>query len=265
MRLLVLLCLALPLAAQHEAEEKEKKKNPAIGNPQAIEAGRKLFANSCALCHGVDGRGGRGPNLLQRGAWHPLDDDGLFKTIQKGIPGGDMPPINQPEERLWEIVAYVRSLTSPAFENLVPGNPVAGEALFWGKGGCGGCHTIRGRGGMLGPDLSNAGGTLSLDLLREAVLDPDADGAPNYRGIKVVDKRGRTLEGVARNRTNYSVQIQDAQGNLHLLSMTDVREMTLSPGSPMPKDYKSKLSSEELEDLLAYLSRQSVRPREEKK
>mgnify|MGYP003542968254 CR=1 FL=1 len=124
---------------------------------------------------------------------------------------------------------------------------------------------IRGRGGMLGPDLSNSGGVLSLDQLRESLLDPDADGAPTYRGIKVVDKRGRSIEGVARNRTNYSVQIQDAQGNLHLLPMTDVREMTLSPGSPMPKDYKSTLSSQELDDLLAYLSRQSMRPREEKK
>jgi len=47
--------------------------------------------------------------------------------------------------------------------------------------------------------------------------------------------------------------------------MADVREMTLSAGSPMPKDYKSKLSSQELDDLLAYLSRQSMRPREEKK
>jgi putative heme-binding domain-containing protein len=262
MRLFVLLSFLLPLAAQ---EETAKKPNPAIGNPQAIEAGRKLFANSCALCHGADGRGGRGPNLLQRGAWHPMDDDELFKTIQKGIPGGDMPPINQPDEQLWQMVAYVRSLTSPAFENPAPGDPASGEALFWGKGACGGCHMILGRGGMLGPDLSNVGGTQALGQIREAILDPDADGAPTYRGVKIVDKRGRTIEGVARNRTNYSLQVQDAQGNLHLLSMADVREMTLSAGSPMPKDYKSKLSSQELDDLLAYLSRRSVRPREEKK
>jgi hypothetical protein len=47
--------------------------------------------------------------------------------------------------------------------------------------------------------------------------------------------------------------------------MADVREMTFSKGSPMPKDYRSKLSNQELEDLLAYLSRQSLRAREEKK
>ena len=262
MRLLVLLLIVL---AAQEGEEKDKKKNPAIGNPAAIEAGKKLFATSCSACHGPDGRGGRGPNLVQRGAWHPLDDDGLFKTIQKGLPGADMPRAELPEEQLWQIVAFVRSLTSPAFENEVPGNSASGEALFWGKAGCGACHMIRGRGGMLGPDLSNAGALNSLDRLRESILDPDADGSLTYRGIKVVDKRGRSIEGVARNRTNYSLQIQDAQGNLHLLSMADVREMTFSNGSPMPKDYRSKLSVQELEDLLAYLSRQSLRPREEKK
>ena len=124
---------------------------------------------------------------------------------------------------------------------------------------------IRGRGGMLGPDLSNAGALRSLDQLREAILDPDAVGDSTYRGIKVVDKRGRTIEGVARNRTNYSLQIQDAQGNIYLLSTSDIREMTLAKGSPMPKDYKSQLSAKEIDDLLAYLSRQGLRPPEEKK
>ena len=48
--------------------------------------------------------------------------------------------------------------------------------------------------------------------------------------------------------------------NRHLLSAADIREMTLGKGSPMPKDYGTRLSRTELENLLAFLSRQSARP-----
>src|ERR1051325_545960 len=142
----------------------------------------------------------------------------------------------------------------------VPGDASAGESLFWGKAGCATCHSIRGRGGKLGPDLTNAGATRPLPQLRQDILDPDAGGAADYRPITVKLRNGKTVQGVARNRTNYSLQILDAQGNLHLLSMADVQEITLGRGSPMPKDYASRLSSTELDNILAYLSRQSARP-----
>src|SRR5205807_1209240 len=192
--------------------------------------------------------------------WHPVDEDTLYKSIQKGLPGGGMPAANLSEDDAWRVVAFVCSLTTPAIETVVPSDAAAGETLFWGRAGCGGCHSIRGRGGKLGPDLTNAGGTRPLPQLRDDILDPDAGGAANYRAITVKLRNGKTVQGVARNRTNYSVQIQDAEGNLHLLSMADVQEMTLGRGSPMPKDYAKRLSSTELDNILAYLSRQSARP-----
>ena len=36
--------------------------------------------------------------------------------------------------------------------------------------------------------------------------------------------------------------------------------MTLAKGSPMPKDYGKRLNEHELDDILAFLSRQSARP-----
>ncbi|MEX2261116.1 MAG: c-type cytochrome [Bryobacteraceae bacterium] len=261
MRVLAGLCLAavLPLAAQHEKEGK-KSKHPFIGDATAIAAGQKLFANGCGACHGAEGQGGRGPNLRERVFWHPLDDDSLYNTIQKGIPGGGMPGANLPEDQAWQVVAFVRSLTAPAIEAQAQGDAHAGEELFWGKAGCSGCHRIQGRGGMLGPDLSNAGAMRALPQLREAILNPDADGAVGYRAVTATLRDGKTVKGVARNRTNYSLQLQDAQGTLHLLSMADVSELTLSKGSPMPKNYGQRLSKPDIDNLVAFLSRQSVRP-----
>src|SRR5215472_414724 len=206
------LALLLPLAAQHE-KQGEKPKHPFIGDPVAIEAGRALFASGCAACHGAEGQGGRGPNLRERIHWHPMDDEMLHKIIQTGIPSGGMPPAQLSEDQLWQTVAFVHSLTAPAIENVVPGDPAAGETLFWGSAGCSGCHSIRGRGGKLGPDLTNAGATRPLPQLRQDILDPDAGGSVGYRAVTVVLRDGKTLQGVARNRTDYSLQLQEAGGN----------------------------------------------------
>jgi cytochrome c oxidase cbb3-type subunit III len=260
---MVLASILLPLAAQHRKDDKPKHRF--IGDPAAIEAGRLLFAGGCAACHGAEGQGGRGPNLRERIYWHPVDEDTLYNVIQKGIPAGGMPGATLAEDQVWEVVAFVRSLTAPAIETVVPGDPQAGEALFWGKARCGECHSIHGRGGKMGPDLTNAGATRPLPQLRQDILDPDAGGAPGYRTVKVLLRTGETLHGVARNFSDYSLQLQDTEGNLRLLSMTDIRAMTLAKGSSMPKDYGKQLTSQELDDLLAYLSRQSARPIEAKK
>lgn len=262
MRWFAVLFLALPLAAQNDKPEQTKKSNPAIGDPKAIAAGQALFATSCAGCHGPSGDGGRGPNLHERVVWHPLDDDALLLTIRNGIPGADMPPTKRPEEQLWQIVAFVRSLTAPAIETAPTGDVSAGETVFWKKAECSACHRIRGRGGMLGPDLSNIGAQRPLGKIRESILDPDADGFRGYLGVVATMKDGRTVRGVARNRTNYSVQIIDDQGTVHLLNTSDLRDVKYSEHSPMPGDYKQRLSEKELTDLLAYLSRQSARPYE---
>src|SRR3954452_19209313 len=105
------LVVVLPLAAQHEKKD-DKLKHPFLGDPDRIAAGRKLFAGGCAACHGAEGQGGRGPNLRERIYWHPVDEDTLYKVVQKGIPAGGMPAAGLSEDQTWQVVAFVRSLTA---------------------------------------------------------------------------------------------------------------------------------------------------------
>jgi cytochrome c oxidase cbb3-type subunit 3 len=250
---------ALPLAAQHGRYLNESR-HPSIGKPEAIAAGAKLFSASCGGCHGPDGSGGaRGPNLVQRALWHPLADEAIFDAIRKGIPGTDMPPTKLDDDQTWNLVAFIHALTGPASEQKVPGDATAGKQVY-ASSGCSGCHAIRGEGSLLGPDLSNIGGSRPLPVIREAILEPSKDlFYLGSEGVSVTMKDGRRLEGIARNRSNYSLQLIDRKGDLHLLRMNDVKEMTLHSTSPMPGDYAKRLSKEQLRDLLAYLAAQNIR------
>lgn len=254
------LLLALPLAAQHGRYEKESA-HPLIGNPAAIADGTKLYAHSCAGCHGPDGSGGRGPNLVRRPLWHPLSDERIFEVVRQGLPGADMPPTDLTDDETWRLVAFLHALIGPAVENPAPGDPKAGAEAFWSKKhGCSNCHAIRGTGGRTGPDLTDIGGIRPLALIKEALVNPSHKlYLLGREAVTVKLKDGRAVEGVARNRDNFSLQVIDREGKLHLLSMREVAVLEISESPIMPADYGERLSASEIENLLAFLSRQSLR------
>jgi putative heme-binding domain-containing protein len=267
MRFLFLLLAPAALLAQH-GQSSVAPRNPAMKDPAAVSAGAKLYATSCAGCHGPDGTGGRGPNLINKLGSDPLKDDELFNVIRHGIPGADMPATPLSDDDTWRLTAFLRALTGPAIETDVPGDVAAGEKIYWGsKAGCGDCHAILGRGSRMGPDLSDVGGRMPLARIREALMPPPKnDPSRDYmlagkEGVTVTLKTGQVIHGIARNRSNYSLQIVDDSGKLWLLSMSDVKDLKINEHSIMPTDYATRLTSDELRDLVAYLAHQSLRPR----
>jgi len=260
---LVTLCMASCVALA-QRRNRDLTPNPLAGNPEAIAAGQKLFVSACGGCHGLNAEGGRGPNLADGRLIRRSSARTLFNVVKQGVPGSDMPAFPLPDEKIWQLLAYVRSLSAPAIESPPPGDVDAGRTLFFGKAGCSGCHMIFGQGGFLGPDLSNAGEAHALKQLRAALLDPKSRSTEGYVGVTVVTKSGEKITGVARNHTNYSIQLVDASGNLHLLSTGELRNVIWHDGSIMPGDYATRLTPVEIDNLLAFLSRQTVRPIETK-
>ncbi len=85
--------------------------NPYQGNPDAVRAGAKLYAQHCAQCHGRGAEGyGRAPSL-RSSAVQTATPEALFHTVTNGRMSRGMPSWGHlPAERRWQIIAYLRSL-----------------------------------------------------------------------------------------------------------------------------------------------------------
>src|SRR5213594_2536508 len=103
MRRVVILIWAASLAAQQEVSKPR-------ATPDDIKAGAKTFRFHCAPCHGLRGEGGRGPNLVTGRFYRGATDADLLKNISEGIPGTEMPALFYMEDRVRQVIAYIRSL-----------------------------------------------------------------------------------------------------------------------------------------------------------
>lgn len=224
-----------------------------------VEAGSKLFGESCSVCHGIDGRGSaRGPGLTRGMVVSRGSDEEVANVIRRGVPNSSMPPFALPETEIEHLVAFIRSLSIRAAQLAVAGDLYHGRQIFFGKGRCSGCHMIRGQGGLLGPDLSNLGAERTLAEIRQSVINPNLAEETRFQAVTVVTQKGEKVAGTVRNRDNFSLQMIDAQGTLHFFLNSELREIVLQKKSSMPEDYEKLLGAGELQDLLAFLSRQTV-------
>jgi mono/diheme cytochrome c family protein len=92
------------------------RSNPLANDPDAVAAGRKLFALRCAECHGDMAQGSRkAPNLLADPVQRATPGT-LFWILTNGVVRRGMPVWSKlPEPQRWQLVSYLKSLT-PAGE-----------------------------------------------------------------------------------------------------------------------------------------------------
>jgi cytochrome c oxidase cbb3-type subunit III len=240
--------------------------NPVAGNAAAIQEGNSLFRANCSPCHGLNAQGGgRGPDLTA-GRWlHGSSDAEIFATISRGVPGTEMPASGFEDSETWAILAYIRSL-SPDNHAVVEGDRAKGEKIFSKSAGCSACHMVRGRGGLLGPDLSRVGEARSVPYMIDAIREPSKElragmldpnnhyGLPLvYDTVTVVTGGGQKVVGVAKNEDTFSIQLLDTQQQLHFFQKKDLKAVTHERKSLMPAYSEQMLKPAELQDLIAYL------------
>ena len=113
-----LVLAAIPLAAQnakfHDAPASaEQATNPYSGNEQAAVAGKKLYAQNCASCHGNNLQGmGPAPALLSPSVKNAKSGE-LFWFVTDGDLNKGMPGWSQlSKQQRWQIVTFMEMKNS---------------------------------------------------------------------------------------------------------------------------------------------------------
>jgi putative heme-binding domain-containing protein len=218
--------------------------------PDNLGSSAALFHKYCAACHGLNGNGGRGPDLVS-GRWtHGSTDADLQRVIANGVTGSDMPAFRDRfnQQDYSKLIAFIRSLSSGGGNLAVTGHPARGREIYWGKGACSSCHMINGQGGVLGPDLTRIGSQRSPASLKESIVSPSAAIVTGYQGVRVVQS-GQTVTGARKNEDNFYIQVFDGTSH-HSFDKTRIDSLEELPQSLMPAN---SLASGEVDDLVAYL------------
>ncbi len=251
--------------------------HPAIGNPQAIAEGEKLYHETCTACLGKDGTGGElGPPVAAQNRRDlRRTDQEVFDTIKNGNVGTQMPPYGAQftDDQIWRITAYIRGLRGTAIDTPSAGDVASGEAIFWGKGACGSCHMVKAKGRSLGPDLSNLAGTRKVQNIVDALTRENhkiaADGGTHdttllpmmtYQPVRITTADGKVISGILKNEDSFSLQVLGKDDlNLYRFKRNNVK-VFYEPQSLMPHDWDKRLTPAEFQNLLAFLTRLYVPP-----
>jgi putative membrane-bound dehydrogenase-like protein len=115
------------------------------------------------------------------------------------------------------------------------------------------CHTIRGVGGHIGPDLSVIGTKASRENLYESILVPSKAIADQYVTWVVETRQGMTVSGLLIEETAKQLTLRDANGKDTKIDKEEIESRSKSLVSLMPADLVAYLTEEDLVDVVEYL------------
>lgn len=120
--------------------------------------------------------------------------------------------------------------------------------------GCAKCHVVNGQGVDFGPALSEIGTKLPKDALLESILDPSAGISFGFEAWTIESKSGEELFGLIVSETGDELSVKTVGGAVTKLKKSDVAKRQQSKLSAMPTGLQQAMTTQELADLLEYLT-----------
>jgi putative heme-binding domain-containing protein len=180
------------------------------------------------------------------------DPSELIAQAQLALGDISLPPnlVGQLKPRPHDVATWQQELS-----NAHTGNADAGRIVFFHPQGpgCSRCHTVEGRGGKVGPDLSQIGRTMSHERLVESILDPGREVAPQFTNWQMVTADGRVHTGMIVHENEGLTVLGDQEGKTDELKTIDIIERRPQRISVMPEKLVDRMTVQEFRDLMAFL------------
>ncbi len=132
------------------------------------------------------------------------------------------------------------------------GDWAKGRELFNTKAACATCHTIRGEGARVGPDLSNLASRDYASVLKD-IEDPSATINPDAVGYIITLREGTAVIGTRVGETADELQIAQPGGVIATLKKSTIAKTEPMPASLMPAGLFQALTPTERKDLMTFL------------
>ena len=149
-------------------------------------------------------------------------------------------------KKLPAITELARKVGSAANGKQLLAKSLTGEAQ------CLKCHTVRGTGGSIGPDLSMIGKKGSKENLYDSLLTPSKAIADQYVSWRIDSEDGQSIVGLLVQETETTLTVRDANGKDYTFPTKDVTKKK-DPKSIMPEDVIKAFTEDELIDVVEYL------------
>src|SRR5262249_31413423 len=146
------------------------------------------------------------------------------------------------------LMARYKGLLTPTY--LATADRSQGRVLF--NRNCATCHTLFGEGAKIGPELTGSQ-RANLDYILENIIDPNAAVPADSQVTLLTLRDGRVITGIIKQENDKVVTVQ-TPNEVIPVPRAEIDERTRSPISLMPEGQLSRLTDEEVRDLIAYLA-----------
>jgi putative heme-binding domain-containing protein len=140
-----------------------------------------------------------------------------------------------------------------AVPDLDGGDRRRGSEVFFGdRAKCSQCHAFAGRGGNVGPDLSEIRTKGRLHVY-QSIAAPSAEIAPDYIPYTVAARDGRVVAGLVKAEGPDAIRVTDTNARTNTLKRDEIDQIRPSGTSIMPVGLAGAVGPADMKDLIAYL------------
>jgi quinoprotein glucose dehydrogenase len=157
--------------------------------------------------------------------------------------------------RLKDRLEAVHQAMAPNAELLEGGDAKAGKDVFFERldVACARCHTVKDKGGVVGPPLAKVGAERTREQILESILFPNKVIVQGYGQVMLAMKSDAIEVGRIEKETETELRLIQGDGSRKTLLKSEIRARKESL-SAMPDDISKPLSRRDLRDLVAYLA-----------